>query len=147
MERVGPGLVVVADGREARLFAERRRGGPLIEVTDQLGDLSLHRPMASGFRGRGHDRIGPASHTPDERSPGERREADFVNRVGARAAEVLCRGGYEDLVLIAPPRALGQLRRAMEHAGVRVAHSEPRDRVSESPDSLQVNLRELRLRP
>jgi len=143
----GPSLVVVADGRRARLFAERRRGGPLIELTEQLGELSVHRPMTSGFRGRAHDRIGPASHTPDEPSSGERREIDFVSLVGSRAAELMRRERYEDLVLIAPPRALGRLRRAMEHARVKVAHSEPHDRVSESPDMLRVNLRELRQRP
>jgi len=33
MELTGSSLLVVADGRRARLFEERRRGGPLIEIT------------------------------------------------------------------------------------------------------------------
>jgi protein required for attachment to host cells len=145
MELAGSSLVVVADGRQARLFEERRRGGPLIEVTARLGDLSTHRPEASGSRGGAHDRLGPASHTGDGGRPRDRREADFIGLVGVRAAEIMRRGGYQDLALIAPPRALGQLRRAMAHAGVKVAHAESHDRVSESAASLRGRLRELRL--
>lgn len=146
MELTGSSLIVVADGRQARLFEERRRGGPLIDVTAQLGDLSAHRPEASSSRGRTHDRFGPASHTGDGPTPQDRREADFVGVVGVRAAEIMGRGDYQDLVVIAAPRALGQLRRVMEHAGVTVAHAESHDRVSESPTSLRTRLREIRLR-
>lgn len=145
MEIMGPGLIVVADGRQARLFEERRRGGPLTDVTAQLGDLSHHRPEASGGRGGAHDRFGPASHTGDGPTPQDRREADFVGLVGVRAAEIMRRGGYQDVVLIAAPRALGQLRRALAQAGVEAAHTEPHDRVSESAASLRSRLRELRL--
>ncbi|HYD27703.1 host attachment protein [Brevundimonas sp.] len=145
MDLTGSSLVVVADGRRARLFEERRRGGALIDITAQLGDLSLHRPTASGFSGRVHDRLGPASHTTGE-APKDRREADFVDLVGVRAAQVMRRGDYRDLVLMAAPRALGQLRRAMAHAGVTVTHAEAHDRVSQDPESLRTSLRELRLR-
>lgn len=145
MDIMGPSLIVVADGRQARLFEERRRGGPLTEVTDRLGDLSPHRPEASGGRSRAHDRFGPASHTGDGPTPQDRREADFVSLVGARAAEIMRRDNYQDLVLIAAPRALGQLRRALAHAGVEAAHAEPHDRVSEDPESLRTRLRDLRL--
>ncbi|MDP3802319.1 host attachment protein [Brevundimonas sp.] len=144
MDIAGPGLIVVADGRQARLFEERRRGGPLIDITARLGDLSLHGPEASGSRGGAHDRLGPASHTGDGATPQDRREADFIGLVGVRAAEIMRRGGYQDLAMIAAPRALGQLRRVMAQAGVEVAHSESHDRVSESPASLRTRLRELR---
>lgn len=145
MELAGPSLIVVADGRQARLFEEHRRGGPLTDVTTLLGDLSPHRPEASGSRGGAHDRLGPASHTGDGPTPQDRREADFVGLVGVRAAEIMRRGGYQDLILIAAPRALGQLRQAMAHARVPVAETEAHDRVSETPASLRTRLRELRL--
>lgn len=145
MDLTGSSLVVVADGRQARVFEERRRGGPLFDVTPQLGDLSRHRPGAPGSRGGVHDRIGPASHTGDGPTPKDRREADFAGLVGARAAQILREGGYDGLVLMAPPRTLGQLRQVMAHAGVKVTHAEPHDRVSESPASLRARLRELRL--
>lgn len=146
MDLTGSSLVVVADGRQVRMFEERRRGGPLFDVTAQLGDLSLHQPPPSSSRGGVHDRIGPASHTGDAPSPKDRRETNFAGLVGARAVQVLRRGGYQDLVLIAAPRTLGELRHVMAQAGVTVAHAEPHDRVSESPVSLRTRLRELRLR-
>lgn len=145
MDIMGSSLIVVADGRQARLFEERRRGGPLTDVTAQLGDLASHRPEASSSRTRTHDRFGPASHTGDGPTPQDRREADFVSRVGVKAAEIMRRGSYQDLILIAAPRALGKLRRAMAHAGLEVAHTESHDRVSESPASLRTRLRDLRL--
>lgn len=100
------------------------------------------------FEGVGCDvRFPPASHTPGEPSPGERSEEEFVTLVGERAAVIMQRRGYQDVVLMAAPRALGQLRRAMQHAKVHVTHAEAHDRVSEGPDSLRARLRNLRLRP
>lgn len=146
MDLAGASLVVVADGRQVRVFEERRRGGPLFDVTARLGDLSLHRPQASSTRGGTHDRMGPASHVGDGPTPNDRRETDFASLVGARAAQIMRGGGYDGLVLMAAPRTLGQLRRIMAHAGVTVTHAEPHDRVSESPASLRARLRDLRLR-
>lgn len=144
MDLTGSSLVVIADGRQARVFEERRRGGPLFDVTAQLGDLSLHQHPASSSRGGVHDRIGPASHTGDGPTPKDRRETDFAGLVGARTVKIMRQGGYDGLVLMAAPRTLGQLRRVMTHAGVTVTHAEPHDRTSESPASLRTRLRELR---
>lgn len=144
MDLIGSSLLLVADGRRARLFEERRRGGALIEVTARLGELSHHRPAASGFRGRVHDRVGPASHTGDGTPPHDRRETDFVDAVAARTAEILRQGGYQDLILIAAPRALGRLRRRVAHFGLTPALAEARDRVTESGAALHGALRDLR---
>ena len=144
MDLTGSSLLVVADGRRARRFEERRRGGPLIEVTSKLGDLGAHLPRATAFRGRVHDRLGPASHTPGRITPAERREADFLDLVAERSAQLLRGGGHRDMVLMAAPRALGQLRRSLDRAGVRVALAEARDYLVETPEMLRQRLRELR---
>lgn len=144
MDLTGSSLLVVADGRRARLFEERRRGGPLLEITPKLGDLTVHRPQGAPFRGRVHDRFGPASHTPEQITPTERREADFLEQVAARSARLLRGGGHRELTLMAPPRALGQLRQALDRVGVRVAFAEARDRVADAPEILRERLRDLR---
>ncbi len=144
MDLTGSSLLVVADGRRARLFEERRRGGPLIEITPRLSDLTAHRPQASTFRGRTHDRLGPASHMPEQITPAERREADFPDLVAERSARLLRGGGHRDLVLMAAPRALGRLRHSLDRAGVRIALAEARDRLTETPEVLRERLRELR---
>jgi protein required for attachment to host cells len=139
-------LVVVADGRRARLFEERRRGGELHEITDLFGDLAIPRPPAAGVRAQVHDRFGPASHAIGDETPKDQVEARFVDLVGARSAEILRRGGYDDLILVAAPRALGRLRRAVQHAGVTATLAEAHDRVTGTADELRTNLRDLRLR-
>ena len=146
MDLSGPSLLLVADGRRARLFEERRRGGPLFEITAELGDLTPDRPIASGFRGRTHDRFGPASHTVGGPGPKERLEEAFVDQVAARAARIVRARGDLDLILVAAPRALGRLRRGLAHAGVTAALAEASDRVAETEASLREGLRELRRR-
>lgn len=146
MDLTGSSLLLVADGRRARLFEERRRGGALIEVTERLGDLSHHRAVVSGFRGRVHDRVGSASHTGGGTAPQERRETDFVDAVAAQTVELLRGGGYQGLILMAAPRALGRLRRRVAHAGLTPALAEPRDRVTETATDLRGALRDLRRR-
>lgn len=100
--------------------------------------------MASGFRGRVHDRVGAASHTVEDTDPKTRGEDDFIRSVGARAAEIMRTGGHDELVLIAPPHALGRLRQAIDHAGVAVTHSEPHDRVAATVETLKTCLRAIR---
>ena len=146
MELTGSSLLLLADGRRARLFEERLRGGPLTEITDRLGDLAAEAPVASGSGGRVRDRMGRASHTTGGPGPHEKREEAFVSRVGARAAEEMRRGDYRDLILVAAPRALGQLRRIMEGEGLSIALAEPHDRLTQTPESLRESLRELRRR-
>jgi len=146
MDLTGSTLIVVADGRRARLFEERRRGGGLTEVTARLGALDPRPLPARAPRGDVHDRFGPVSHTGDRPTPKERLEDDFVDQIGARAADIMRRGDYRDLVLMAAPRALGRLRKTMEHAGVAVTLAEASDRTAESLDSIRKNLRALRLR-
>ncbi len=69
-----------------------------------------------------------------------------MSRVGARAAEEMRRGDYRDLILVAAPRALGQLRRIMDGEGLSIALAEPHDRLTQTPESLRESLRELRRR-
>lgn len=148
MDLTGSTLIVVADSRRAGLFGERRRGGGLTDLTPRLGTLDPRDPRplpARAPRGDVHDRFGPASHTGDRPTPKERREDDFVRQVGARAADIMRRDGYRDLVLVAAPRALGRLRKAMEHAGVAVTLAEASDRTSESLDSIRYNPRALEI--
>lgn len=144
MDLFGASLIVVADGAHARLFEERRRGGALIDITPRLGDLSAGSPMASAFAGRVHDRMGPASHTIEKPTPADRREEAFLDRVAAGVATVMARGEHKELVLLAGPRSLGRLRRALGRRGLTAVASEAHDRVGEDAETLRTRLRDLR---
>ncbi|MBI2262743.1 MAG: host attachment protein [Caulobacterales bacterium] len=145
MDLYGSSLVLVADGGRARLFEERRRGGPLIEITQQLGDLAAHGPRRPGFRGRAHSRAWRASHAAGDPNPTDVREGAFVGRLAARLAEIAGRGDYDGVVLFASPRALGELRRSLPPA-VHIAETDPHDRVSLGVQALRTALHDLRLR-
>lgn len=107
--------ILVADGWHARVFAQAVPGGRLADVTP----AGLEHQDARGFsRERGDDRPGrafdPGSGSPHAMEPRvdphqreERRFATQVARVLEAAAE---RRAYEKLVLVAPPRMLGDLR-------------------------------------
>lgn len=144
MESSGSSLIVVADGGLARLYAERRRGGPLIDLgTERRPKKSI--AGAQAYTGSTHDRLGGASHRGDRPTPTERGERAFLDLVADKAADIVRRDGHEAAILIAPPRALGRLRERMARAGVAVAHADPHDRVSEDASGIRVRLRALRL--
>ncbi len=67
MELTGSSLLLLADGRRARLFEERLRGGPLTEITDRLGDLAAEAPVASGSGGRSATAWGAHRTRPEAR--------------------------------------------------------------------------------
>lgn len=147
MDLHGSSLVVVADGARARLFTERVRGGPLSEITEQLGDLGASGPRATTHSGRVFDRFGRGSHTTGGDSPKVREEAAFVRRLADRLDGPFRKGAHDELVLVAAPRALGGLRAALSPAlASRVAGSEAAERVGESIEDIRHALRAIRLR-
>jgi protein required for attachment to host cells len=106
--------VVVADGARARILA----GDPA------AGDLELAMPELTG-RGREKgadlmaDRPGrsvDSSHVGDRHAmepptdPKEVEKQRFVRQLADRLAEALAEGRFGRLVLVAPPRVLGELR-------------------------------------
>lgn len=141
MKLHGPSMVLVADGARARLFEERRRGGVLVEISEQLEDLTQVRPVESASAGAAHQRIGKASHRGDAETADDKREAAFLHRLADRAWAIARAAGCEDLVIFAPPKALGQLRRHMKG---RVGPTESRDRLSESAEALRRHLFRIR---
>lgn len=144
MDPAGSSLIVVADGRRARLFEERDRGGRLVEVTSRLGDLSVRRPLAGPSHASTHQRVGPASHAGDQPTARDQREAAFARQIGLRAIELMRMGHHQDLVVMAPPRTLGRLRHVV--AGARVPVSgQSVDCVAESATAIAARLRRLRL--
>lgn len=140
--------VLVADGREARVFEERRRGGALIERTEcrmiaddrDRADADERAPM--GFASKN----GPAFGMPDETSPHEAGEERFLDRVAGMIAEAAARDAFRHFVMFAPPRALGHLRRRLPEAvAERVLHAEPKAVVKEDASEIRERLKRRRL--
>lgn len=113
--------IVIADGWHARVLREPVPGGALEQALPE----DLVNTAARGFsRERGDDRPGrafdPGAGSPHAMEPREdphqreeRRFAEQVAKVINAAAE---RKSFERLVIVAPPRMLGDLRPALGSA-------------------------------
>lgn len=138
-------LVVVADGEQARVFEEPRRGGRLIEHADWLAEIEAHARSQPPV-GAVHDRMGHALHGLATESRADKTAREFLARLGERL-EALIRGErFDALVVFAPPRALGLLRGVLSPAlRAKLSHDAPADRLNDTPEALRDHLRALRL--
>lgn len=147
MELHGSTLVVVADGARARIFREARRDGPLAERADWIAGLDRGGPRPAAHVGRVHDRMGHGSHTVEGLAPHDRDERDFLGRLAARIGDLAREEPFDELVVIAAPRALGVLRDALPPAAARrLVGSEAADRCAEPADAIREAVRALRRR-
>jgi protein required for attachment to host cells len=139
-------LVVLADGRRVRLLEEARRGGALKERAGWLKTMPpFHHPGAAQ-RVTVHARVGSATHASHEppRDKGERR---FLSDLAEHLEPVMREQGFDDLVIMAPPRALGILRKALS-PGLqrRLVATDAHDRVDAAPEEIHEQLRAARMR-
>lgn len=127
MKTESPTCVVVADQAEARLFLMR---GASMRLAATLENPSAHqhdRDLKSDRPGRVFDRApaargrrGAVGHhaTGGERKPRRQLALGFARSIAVAAAANRRESAFDRLVLVAGPRFLGQLRRALP-AGLR----------------------------
>jgi protein required for attachment to host cells len=141
----GRTLVVVADGARARLFEEPRRGGKLTERAEWTADLEPPHTSRSSSPGRVYDRAGQAFHGVGSVTPREKQERGFVERVVRRVETLMERERFDNLVLIAPPRALGELRQSLPAAVTRrLRETSAHERLDTPAEELRKILQGLR---
>lgn len=118
MKRLFTGTrILVADGAKAMVY--RNAGdaqAPNLKLEKSYGqDNPPTRDQGSDKPGRTNDPFGRRSsmETPDWHRQAEDR---FIQRLAADMAADLSAGAYERLVVVAPPIALGTLRKALSGA-------------------------------
>jgi len=114
--------VLVADGARARVFAGTGRGFGLRELEE--GSFSGERRPSRALRGdrpgRTFDSAGPGRHAMEPPSdPHRLAETAFLRETAAWLAEREQGGAFDRLVVIAAPRALGELRNLLPEAVTR----------------------------
>lgn len=146
MDEGGVTWIVTADAREARVFAERVRGGELIEIPDfRMRAEDEDRPLGHVHQATVHQRAGFGRHGAGTRDPSREAERRFLKRVAARLKEAAGQGRFDGLALMAPPRALGTLRSALTPAvAAKVEVSDPHERRDDGATELRVRLRHAR---
>lgn len=142
---MGNTWVVVADGTRARLFT-RHRNRKLEEFDTLLSpEHRLHEgDLVTDRDGRAFDSGGAGRHAMGNKNTAKDHEMGiFAKRLAARLEEGRHAGELERLVLIAPPRFLGQLRNNLsEHSAGLVALTIDKELTTLSADKLEAHVPE-----
>lgn len=138
--------IVVADGARARVFEERVRHGPLHE----LADLAVHqsgedRSHASHPKAANQESFGAGRHNVNEADPHTQAENKFLRRVADMVDHAADGHAFAHLVLISPPKALGELKASLKPATARrIALTDPHERIGEDAVALRKRLQQMR---
>lgn len=138
--------IVVADGARARIYSRRRPGDPLVPALDRdlVGTRLTEKDLESDRPGRTNSRSGRVRHAVGGEMDKHRHAQVELARAVAKELEAARCAGLRALVLVAPPRALGDLREACnEHVRALITQEHPKD-LSRLPEhELTARLEEL----
>ena len=108
--------ILVASRTEATIFASRGRHTPLTtaeHLDNPRGDLQSSE-IETDRPGRSFDRAGHGRHAySSEESARDHVEHTFVTQLAELLDQRRCEGVYDQLVVIAGPKLLGMLRKAL----------------------------------
>lgn len=111
--------ILVADGARARVVLNDGpgRGVRRTPVKEFLGPNAPSRAIASDRPGRAFDSGGQGRHAMEPPTdPHEHEQRVFLAEVAGFLDQAAKRGDFDRLVIVAPPRALGNLRAALSEA-------------------------------
>ena len=107
--------IVVMDSAQARLL--ETTDGERFELVDEMASEVAHmrtHDLVSDRPGRGHESAASAHHAIEGRHDAhELAKQNFVRSVADRLGKAAQDAKYERLVLVAPKRQLGELRRSL----------------------------------
>ncbi len=109
--------IAVVDGARGRIFARAGRSSPLVPVTSVEHPPSTMptRELGADRPGRVHDSADVGRHAMEPRVDCHRFEKTrFAEKMAAILNKGRADGDFDELVLVAPPRTLGELRAALD---------------------------------
>lgn len=138
--------ILVADGTQARVYGNDGQGRGIYPATTQdfkidlpskVGDIvSDQEGRAANPGGSRHHSIGPRT------DPRRHEEAEFLRNVAAFLEQAALAKTYNRLVLVAAPKALGDLRATLApHAAALITTELDKDLVHLSQQDLEKHLR------
>lgn len=137
--------ILVADGTRAAIYGNDGPGRGIyraiekdfaIDLPSHVGDMvSDQEGRAANPGGNGHHSMGPRT------DPRRHRETEFIRSVASVLEEAALTKSYDRLVLVAPPKALGDLRANLaSHATALVTRELDKDLVHLSELELEKHL-------
>lgn len=139
-------LVLVADGRKS-LFLRNEGDGEFLNlvVEDQRAHIDLKdRELKSDAPGRSFSSVGARRSAVDEADYHQIEEDRFASETAALLAERAQANGFEQLIIVAPPRTLGELRQHYDKAvEAKIVAEVDKDLVNHPIDKLEGVLKAL----
>lgn len=111
--------IVVADGARARVLLNEGPGKGLkpavAEALEHAPSRARDRELVSDRPGRTYDRGGPGRHSKEPRTDWHRFEKErFAHEVAGMLRQGRIDGSFDRLILVAPPKTLGDLRHELD---------------------------------
>ena len=119
--------VVVADGAHARIFLNEGPGTGLMPALDHdlIGNRQPSHEMGSDRPGVSFSSAAPGRHAmAPSTDPHEHAKHEFIRQVTKAIKEGLNEHAYEQLILVAPPKALGDLRAGIDPQAAKLVKAE-----------------------
>lgn len=137
--------IVVADGAHTRIFANDGPGKGLRAALEKDFEANLPhaaRDILSDRPGRNTAAPGMARHAMDPRTDPKRHlEQDFARTVAAMLGEAAQEKFFDRLILVAPPKTLGDLRAELpKHAEALVTGTLDKDLVGMKEAAIEKHL-------
>ena len=138
--------IVIADGMHVRILRQDKRGAPLAPALDyELYEPAVHgfsRDLKSDAPGRAFDSGSGSRHAMEPRvDPKSHEKQIFAKRVAELINDAASRRSFDQLVLVAPPKTLGELRANLGEPAKKVVigeihHDLVKTPISELPQHL-----------
>ncbi len=139
--------VLIADAHRARLFRREGGDGELLPALDRemIGESRPSREIASDRPGRSFDSGGEGRHAmAPSTDPARHAQASFAHDIAGRLDKERTRHAFDELIVVAPPEFLGDLRAAMSDPLRRMVTAEFKKDLSKQPThELQSHLEKL----
>jgi protein required for attachment to host cells len=138
-----PTWILVADAKSARVLTQDARNAPLALTEELQASPAAHaRDLKSSAPGRAFTAGSPDRHAMEPRTdPLAHQKRQFARRLAELMNAAARRKRFRRLVLVAPPRMLGDLRAELDTAASRLVGAEiPHDHIRTPPDELLARL-------
>lgn len=139
--------IVIADGARARIFLNEGPGKGLVPALDYdlLGDTRKSHEIGSDRPGVSFSSAGPGRHAmAPSTDPQQHAQHEFIRHVAQAIKEGMNTHAFEQLILVAPPKALGDLRAMLDHNAAKLVKSElHKDLTHLNPHQLAGHLQEV----
>jgi len=130
--------ILIADGARARILENDGpgKGVKAVKGGEFHTDLQPDREVFADRPGRTHDSAGPGRHAMEPPvSPHRTAKAEFARSLVETLDGKLAQGAFDRLIVVAPPQALGDLRRHFSGALKACLMAELHKDLTKVPDS------------